>query len=124
MKGSEVTMKYSQPPTSFIALDKATKAAGIALQLARRVSGPLKSLGDQVVRSAVSVPSNLSEGHGRCGRDRFNLWRIAYASAKEVDIQLKLLLESRAVDKTQAKQAIELFDEVRAITWKLLNPTS
>jgi hypothetical protein len=50
------------------------------------------------------------------------LWRIAYASAKEVDSHLKLLLRAGVVNGTRAKSAIETFDEVRAMTWRLLNP--
>jgi four helix bundle protein len=82
----------------------------------------LKSIADQVIRSASSVPANLSEGHGRIGRDRFHHWRIAYASAKEVDSHLRLLAQAGAIDTTKAAAAISLFDEVRAMTWRLLNP--
>jgi len=62
------------------------------------VPAPLRSLADQVVRSATSVAANLSEGHGRSGRDRPQHWRIAYASAKEVDTHLRLLVGAGAVD--------------------------
>jgi four helix bundle protein len=52
------------------------------------------------------------------------LWRIAYASAKEVDTHLKLLLQAGVINVSKATRAIETFDEVRAMTWRLLNPGS
>ena len=97
-----------------IAHRKALEAAGIAISLVMRVPAPLKSLADQVIRSASSVPANLSEGHGRSGRDRMHHWRIAYGSAKEVDTHLRLLTGAGAIDTAQAATAIQLFDEVRA----------
>jgi four helix bundle protein len=108
--------------SKLIALEKALEAAGIAITLVMRVPAPLRSIADQVIRSASSVPANLAEGHGRTGRDRLHLWRIAYASAKEVDSHLRLLLQAGVVDTTKATRAIETFDEVRAMTWCLLNP--
>ena len=66
--------------------------------------------------------SNLSEGHGRSGRIRLHHWRIAYASAKEVDSHLRLLCLSGAVHRGNATTALNLFDEVRALTWRLLHP--
>jgi four helix bundle protein len=72
--------------------------------------------------AASSVPANLAEGHGRTGRVRSNYWRIAYASAKEVDSHLRLLLHAGAINQTQAVDAFETFDAVRAMTWRLLNP--
>jgi len=86
------------------------------------VPAPLKSLADQVIRSASSVPAELAEDHGQLGRDRIHHWRIAYASAKEVDCHLRLLAQASAVDGSQAGKAIGLFDEVRAMTWRLLHP--
>jgi len=86
------------------------------------VPPPLTSLADQVVRSATSVAANLSEGHGRSGRDRTQHWRIAYASAKEVDTHLRLLLGAGAVDPGRAGRALDLFDQVRAMTWRLPHP--
>jgi four helix bundle protein len=122
MNNPEVTMHDAQQSTGFTALDKATTAAGIAISLVMRVPAPLKSIADQVIRSASSVPANIAEGAGRSGRDRMHHWRIAYASAKEVDTHLRLLTGAGAIDNSQATTAIQLFDDVRAITWRLLHP--
>lgn len=89
-------MLNAPPRNTLIAQSKALEAAGIAIALVARVPAPLKSLADQVIRSASSVPANLAEGHGRAGRDRVHHWRIAYASAKEVDTHLRLLSEAGA----------------------------
>jgi len=122
MNNQEVIMLNTQLTTGLIAHSKALEAAAIAISLVMRVPAPLKSIADQVIRSASSVPANLSEGHGRFGRDRNHHWRIAYGSAKEVDTHLRLLSGAGAIDATQATIAIQLFDEVRAITWRLLHP--
>jgi four helix bundle protein len=122
MNDPEVTMSDNPTNSNLIATRKALKAATIALSIARGVPAPLKSLADQVIRSATSVPANLEEGHGRTGRDRSQHWRYAYASAREVDVHLRLLAESDAVDRRQAEKSIKLFDEVRAMTWRLLHP--
>ena len=122
MNNPEVTMHDTQQPTGFDALDKAIRAAGIAISLVMRIPGPMKPMADQVIRSASSVPANIAEGAGRSGRDRLHYWRIAYASAKEVDTHLRLLMGAGAVNAQTARKAIHLFDDVRAITWRLLHP--
>ena len=122
MNDPEVTMLDSLPNSNLIAYRKALDAAGMALALVARVPAPLKSLADQVIRSAASVPANVVEGHGRNGRDRAHHWRIAYASAMEVDCHLRLLYDSGAVHRGKATIALQLFDEVRAMTWRMLNP--
>ena len=108
--------------TNLVAHTKALEAAGIAIKLVSRVPAPLKSIADQLIRSASSVPANLAEGHGRFGRDRQHCWRIAYASAKEVDSHLRLLSAAGAVNGLVVDEVLEGFDEVRAMTWRLLNP--
>ncbi len=123
MNNPEVTMHDTRTTTGFDAHDKAIKAAGIAISLVMRVPAPLKSIADQVIRSASSVPANIAEGAGRSGRDRMYHYRIAYGSAKEVDTHLRLLLGTGSINTSQAQTAIRLFDDVRAITWRLLTPT-
>ncbi len=122
MNNPEVTMSKAATNTNLVAHEKALEAAGIAIKLVMRVPAPLKSIADQVIRSASSVPANIAEGHGRFGRDRLNHWRIAYASAKEVDSHLRLLAAAGAVNGIGAEKALETFDQVRAMTWRLLNP--
>ena len=122
MNDPEEIMLKALPDGSLIAHRKALEAAGAALALVKRVPGPLKSLADQVVRSASSVPANLAEGHGRVGRDRLHFWRIAYGSAKEVDSHLRLLAHAGVIDAGRTASVIRLLDEVRAMTWRLLHP--
>jgi four helix bundle protein len=122
MNDPEVTMSSPLSNTGLIAHRKALEAAGTAIKLVVRVPSPLKPITDQVIRSASSVPANLAEGHGRSGRDRSHFWRIAYASAKEVDSHLRLLAATGAVDPSATQAALDGFDEVRAMTWRLLNP--
>ena len=107
---------------SFIALEKATAAASIALALSLSVPSRMRPLADQLIRCSSSVPANLSEGHGRSGKSRRHLWQIAYGSAKESDVFLTLLTASGAVDQKLAQQAMSLLDEVRAMIWRLLHP--
>jgi four helix bundle protein len=122
MNDPEVTMPRRRANTDLIAHHKALEAAGTAIKLVMRVPAPLKPIADQVIRSASSVPANLAEGHGRSGRDRVHLWRIAYASAKEVESHLRLLAAAGAVNRSSANNALDGFDQVRAMTWRLLNP--
>ncbi|MCW8984170.1 MAG: four helix bundle protein [Thermoanaerobaculales bacterium] len=121
MNDPEVTMSNALSNTKLFAHEKALEAAGTAISLVMRVPAPLKSIADQVIRSANSVPANLAEGHGRTGRDRLHFWRIAYASAKEVDSHLRLLTSAGAINRLKAERTLQTFDEVRAMTWRLLN---
>ena len=115
-------MRGPHPTSNFLTLSKAEEAAGIAISVVSDVRSPLKSLADQIVRSASSVPANLAEGAGRTGKDRAYHWKVAYGSAKEVDTHLRLLIGAGAVNATRIGHALALFDEVRAMTWRLLHP--
>ena len=122
MNDPEVTMHDTRNGNELIAHRKALEAADIAIGLVSSLPAHLRSLSDQVVRSASSVPANLAEGQGRTGKDRAYHWRVAYGSAREVDSHLTLLVNAGAVDRTRAYVALTLFDEVRAMTWRLLHP--
>jgi four helix bundle protein len=122
MNNPEVTMHEFRSCRGFQAHEKAVEAAGIAVGLALNVPAPLRSVGDQVIRSASSVAANLAEGHGRAGKDRAYHFRVAFGSAKEVETHLGILLAAGVIDRSQAARALQLFDDVRAMTWRLLHP--
>ena len=104
------------------ALELALQAAGTAIALVDRVPGKFRSLQDQVIRSASSVPANIAEGHGRSGRDRHYHYRVAYGSAKEVDVHLRILVGTGTTDQDATNSVLESFDEVRAMLWVLMHP--
>ena len=122
MNDPEVTMPEARTEPPHV-LSVALEAAATSLRLASRVPAPLRCLADQLIRAASSVPANLAEGHGRTGRDRTHHWRIAYASAKEVDSHLRLLAATGAVGPATTSYTLDLFDRVRAMTWRLLHPS-
>jgi len=122
MNDPEMTMSNALANANLVAHEMALAAAGDAISLVLRVPAPLKSIADQVIRSASSVPANIAEGHGRSGRDRVHFWRIAYASAKEVDSHLRLLQRAGVVNSGKAERVLENLDQVRAMTWRLINP--
>jgi four helix bundle protein len=122
MNDPEVNMPDVLATSDLIAQRKVLEAAGTAIRLVVRISAPPKPIADQVIRSASSVAANLAEGQARSGRDRAHFWRIAYGSAKEVDTHLRLLAAAGAVDRSETAVALDGFDQVRAMTWRLLNP--
>ena len=108
--------------TGFHALDLAREAAILVLALVRRAPPPLRTLADQTVRAMTSVPLNLAEGAGRCGRDRVHFWRIAYGSTLEARTALQILVATGGIDAEAAARAEALLDRVAAMAWRLVHP--
>ena len=101
---------------------KAIEVAGKAIAMAVAVKAPLRSIAEQAIRAAASVPANIAEGAGRSGRDRYHHWRIAYGSANELEVHLQLLASAGAVNQQQADLVLHLLDDVRAMLWRMTHP--
>ena len=104
----------------FIVREKATQAASICIRL---LNGKQKFPGDiasQIKRAAISVVMNIAEGNGRAGKDRNYHFRVAYSSALEASVGLRLLAECGLANHKQISTALDLLDQVRAMLWRLM----
>ena len=76
----------------------------------------------QLRRAAVSIPSNIAEGHGRRTRmDYVHFLDMARGSANEVETQLLIAIRLRFVDNQSVAQVIDLAQEVQRILRGLVN---
>ncbi len=71
------------------------------------------SLCDQMHRAAVSIPSNIAEGHGRHNDNEFKRFLlIAKGSNAELETQLYLCVRLNYLNRDQIQPAISLCDEI------------
>lgn len=84
----------------------------------------LYGLTSQMTRSAVSIPSNIAEGYGRLSRpDQHNFYRIAFASARELDTQLEIAVRVGYLSKEIARKSQGLLLEVIKLLSKMIFPS-
>ena len=80
----------------------------------------------QVRRAAISVPSNIAEGHARQGREFAHYLSIARGPAAEVATQLLLAVQFEYITAASLQPIVELLTEIRrmaaAIANKLTQP--
>ncbi len=83
-------------------------------------------LTNQIRRSAVSVPSNISEGAGRNSKKEFrNFLGIANGSLNELTTQLELASRlGFTTDEHKLKYAVQLGDEIQKMLYSLINKFS
>ena len=79
-------------------------------------------LSSQLRRAAVSVPSNIAEGHGRQTEKDFKQFlSIAKGSVYEIETQLMICLRQGFVTENQAEAARSLCDEVGKMLTRLIS---
>lgn len=76
-------------------------------------------------RSAISIPSNIAEGHGRSHTGDF-LKHLSYAkgSLAELETQLTLAVRVNRLERAHALHAWELSNEVGKMLTTLIKNTS
>ena len=68
----------------------------------------------QMRRAAVSIPSNIAEGHGRGNKKEFVYFlRVARGSAAEIQTQLLLSARLSFFDLEQAQHLQNQYDEIK-----------
>ncbi|MDB4876805.1 MAG: four helix bundle protein [Gemmatimonadetes bacterium] len=71
-------------------------------------------IGSQVLRAAVSIPSNIAEGHARLHRQDYKQFlSIAGGSAGELDTQLVAIAQDNPSVLAAVKSALSLLSEVQ-----------
>ncbi len=81
----------------------------------------LFSLSNQMRRAAVSVPSNIAEGHGRQTEKDFRQFlSVAKGSVFELQTQLTICIRQQFVSEEDADLALSLCDEVGKMLTKLI----
>lgn len=77
------------------------------------------ALSNQIVRSAVSIPSNIAEGHRRNGKAEYiQFCGIASGSAAELETQL--LIAKNVYELDSCNEALFLVTEVQKMLYALI----
>lgn len=78
------------------------------------------SFRDQMTRSALSIPSNIAEGHGRMGNNEFTKF-LTYSSgsARELSVQFDLCKRLNLMDATEVDAMRRLLDHECALLFGL-----
>jgi four helix bundle protein len=79
-------------------------------------------LSSQIRRAAVSIPSNIAEGHRRNSNKEFqNFLVIARGSLAEVETQLILAQDLKFITEADAKGSLQEIDEIGRMINGLIN---
>ena len=88
-------------------------------------SEELYGLTTQMRRAAVSIPSNISEGHSRrATKDYQRFLNIAAGSCSELETQVEISLELRYLKEAMCEGVMEKIDHERRMLRKLIGKLS
>lgn len=97
-----------------IVWQRARELARASLHLRTRLPYDLKFvIGNQIVRSAWSVPANIAEGRGRLSKlDNVRHLTIARGSLEELESHLQMAVDLELLKAEEAVQALSFCSEV------------
>ncbi len=97
--------------------------ASIAYKIAQNLPSEEKfALSDQIRRAAVSIPSNIAEGHGRQSEREFiQFLYIARGSMYELETQILLTKAQYAIPDELLNQAFVLLNEIGKMLHALIS---
>ncbi|MBR3149599.1 MAG: four helix bundle protein [Eubacterium sp.] len=79
-------------------------------------------LSDQMRRAAISIPSNIAEGHSRSSKSEYlHFLSIARGSLSELETQIILAQRINYLDKSQTEKALNLCDEIQKMLSAMIN---
>ena len=82
-------------------------------------------LSDQIRRAAISIPSNIAEGHSRNSTKEFlNFLSIARGSNAELETQLELGIRLAYFPQEQGEKAVALAEEVGRMLTAIISKIS
>ena len=100
------------------AMDLVDEIYAIAKRLPKE---ELYALSDQMRRAAVSVPSNIAEGHKRnSNKDFKHFLSISNGSVAELETQLNIAIRQNMISKEDAEEALVLCDEVSRMLYSFI----
>jgi four helix bundle protein len=110
-----------------IAWQKSIELAGLAYQIATRLPKlEVYEMGSQIRRAAVSIPSNIAEGHARkYTREYLHFLAIAKGSLAELQTLLEITVRfgyGRALDIAPVLAMSEQVEKILAGLTNSLNP--
>ncbi|MDE6338481.1 MAG: four helix bundle protein [Muribaculaceae bacterium] len=80
------------------------------------------SLTDQMRRAAVSIPSNIAEGQGRCSQNEFyRFLTISHGSLKELETQLLICERLNYLRQEDINNCMSLISEIGKLLGGLLS---
>jgi len=96
------------------------------VRIAETFSGVARyALGNQIVRAAISIPSNVAEGSGRGSNKEFRRFlAIALGSAYELDTQVRLARDLGLIPEPKAQSLVAEIDELQRMLRRLRRNTS
>lgn len=107
---------------SFEELEVWKRSCRLAVDITRTLADTRQfAIRDQMVRSALSVPSNIAEGSERDSRQDFiRFLRIAKGSAAELRTQCYIASRLEILNKTQADNFLRELKELSAMLQGLI----